>query len=407
MDPATKLKLEKNPERNSKFLRRASALFSSLKHAGTDRDSAGNRRLFFNEYCSWVLFYAMTPMLESMRALQEASDLRCLQQALGLRRFSLGSFSEATAVFDADLLEPIVANVAVQLQAKAADPRLKKLWYTVQLVDSTLLRTLPQILGTFSRHSRDGEPYHAWRVHMELQIGLPAPEHFTLTPAKGRERQVLQRQLRGGCCYVTDRGYQSVALANAIHAAGSRYVCRVRHDLVYSVVKDLELSAEDRAAGVLSEQIVLIAQGRKQRPDHIVRLVTLKAEVHPKRVARKPGTKTLSPGKLLVLTDVSQEQASAAVVGLLYQYRWSIEVFFRVFKQVLGMRHLLGHREEAVRIQVCCTVLCCVLLELWTGQKADLPTVRMMQWYVLGVATLEEVQAFVARRKKAKSETTA
>src|SRR5512133_2780348 len=191
MDAAIQASLEKDPTRNRDLLRRAAALFASLKGVGTQRDSAGNRRLFFNEYCSWVLFYAMTPVIESLRALQEASDLQALQQALGLRRFSLGSFSEAPAVFDAELLEPIAANLAVQLEARAVDPRLNELGGTVHLVDSTLLRTLPKLLETFCRKSKDARPYHAWRVHMELQLGMPAPERFSVTGAHGREREQL------------------------------------------------------------------------------------------------------------------------------------------------------------------------------------------------------------------------
>jgi len=393
--------------RNRNFLRRAEELLACLKQTGTQRDSAGNRRLFFNEYCSWVLFYAMTPLLEGLRALQEASDLKSLQDALGLRRFSLGSFSEAPAVFDAELLEPIAAHLALQLQAKAVDPRLKELWCTVHLVDSTLLRTLPKLAQTFYHQSKDAKPYHAWRVHLELQVGLPAPERFTVTGAHGREREVLCRHLRGGCCYVTDRGYQSISLANQIHAAGSRYVCRVRENLKFTVVQELEVSAEDRAAGVLADQIVLLEKSRGQQPSHPVRLVTLRQEVHPKRIKRKPGVKKLSSGKLLVLTNLSQQEAAAAVVGLLYQYRWSIEVFFRFLKQVLGLRHLLGHKEEAVRIQLYCMAICCVLLELWTGERPDLPTLRMVQWYVLGIASLQELQAFLARRRKAKAKTAA
>jgi hypothetical protein len=407
MDAALQAILNEDPVRNRNFLRRAGELLACLKEVGTQRDSAGNRRLFFNEYCSWVLFYALTPLLEGLRALQEASDLKHLQEGLGLRRFSLGSFSEAPAVFDADLLEPIAANLALQLEAKAVDPRLQELWCTVHLVDSTLLRTLPKLCKTFYRQNKDGQPHHAWRVHLELQVGLPVPERFTLTGAHGRERETLARHLRGGCCYVTDRGYQSVKLANQIHGSGSRYVCRVRENLRFTVLRDLPLSDEDRAAGVLADQIVRLEKSRGQQPSHPVRLVTLQEELHLKRIKRKPGVKKLSTGKLLVLSNFSQEEAAAAVVGLLYQYRWSIEVFFRFLKQVLGLRHLLGHKEEAVRIQLYCMALCCVLLELWTGERPDLPTLRMVQWYVLGIASLQELQGFIARRKKAKAKTAA
>jgi hypothetical protein len=406
MSRASVKMLNEQPLPNQGFLRRAGELFASLRSVGCERDSAGNRKLFFNEYCSWVLFYAMTPIVESLQALQEASDLKNLQEALGLRRFSLGSFSEAPAVFDADLLEPIAANLALQLQAKAVDPRLRELRFSVHLVDSTLLRTLPKLLGTFYQQRKDGGELHAWRVHMDLQLGLPAPQRFSVTGAHGREREDLGRHLRGGCCYVTDRGYQDVSLFNRIADAGSRYVCRVRENLKFTVLQELELSEEDRTAGVLADQIVQIAPGRKGQPNHPVRLITLKEDVHPKRVKRKHYTK-LSSGKLLVLTNLSAPEASAAVVGLLFRYRWSIELFFRFLKQVLGLRHLICQRQEALRILLYCMLICCVLLELWTGQRPDLATMRMLQWYLLGVASLEELQRFIARRQQKKAKTPA
>jgi hypothetical protein len=400
MNPVAASPVRKEPLQKLKFVRQAGELFAVLRDVGCERDSAGNRKLLFDEYCSWILFYAMNPVLQSLQALQEASDLKSLQDSLGLRRFSLGSFSEAPAVFDADLLEPIAANLALQLQAKAVDPRLKELHFSVHLVDSTLLRTLPKLLKTFYHQRKDGGQLHAWRVHMDLQLGLPAPEHFSVTGAHGRERQELARHLRGGCCYVTDRGYQDVSLYNRIAAAGSRYVCRVRENLQFTVLKEREISEEDRAAGVLADQIVQIAPGRKEQPNHSVRLITLKEEVHPKRIKRKKGIKKLSSGKLLLLTNLKEEEATAAVVGLLFRYRWSIELFFRFLKQVLGLRHLISQRQEGLRILLYCMVICCVLLELWTGVRPNLATMRMLQWYLLGVASLEELQRFIARQQQ-------
>lgn len=73
----------------------------------------------------------------------------------------------------------------------------------------------------------------------------------------------------------------------------------------------------------------------------------------------------------------------------------------------MGLRHLICQREEGLRILLYCMVICCVLLELWTGQRPDLATMRMLQWYLLGVASLEELQRFIARRQQKKAKTPA
>ena len=40
-----------------KFLRKIRPLLSRLRKVGTERDAAGNRRLFMDQYCSLILIY--------------------------------------------------------------------------------------------------------------------------------------------------------------------------------------------------------------------------------------------------------------------------------------------------------------------------------------------------------------
>ncbi len=40
----------------------------------------------------------------------------------------------------------------------------------------------------------------------------------------------------------------------------------------------------------------------------------------------------------------------AEIIALLYEYRWTIEIFFRQFKHLLGCRHLLSHNENGIKI---------------------------------------------------------
>ena len=81
-----------------KYFKRLSPLLDRLHGVGTDRDRAGNRQLFFDQYCKLVLLYLFNPLISSMRMLQESLQLNNAARAVGIRRFSLGSFSEASAV---------------------------------------------------------------------------------------------------------------------------------------------------------------------------------------------------------------------------------------------------------------------------------------------------------------------
>src|SRR5207244_3176603 len=71
----------------------------------------------------------------------------------------------------------------------------------------------------------------------------------------------------------------------------------------------------------------------ERRANHAVRLVHVRAEVHP-RAARGGSTKPLGPPKAEVLILATNLlDVPAEVIALIYRYRWTIELFFRFFKQ--------------------------------------------------------------------------
>src|SRR5690606_12249875 len=98
----------------TKLMKPVSRLLERLHDAQTARDRAGNRKLFYDQYASLLLVYFFTPALESLRALQHATNWKQTQRKLGLGRTSLGSLSEASRVFDAELLRRVVQELARQ-----------------------------------------------------------------------------------------------------------------------------------------------------------------------------------------------------------------------------------------------------------------------------------------------------
>src|SRR5207248_2666730 len=90
-----------------KYLKKLLPLLSGLHEVGCQRDRAGNRQLHYDQYCVLVLLFLFSPLVRSLRALQQASQLRKVQRKLGVARTSLGSLSEATDVFDPERLQAI------------------------------------------------------------------------------------------------------------------------------------------------------------------------------------------------------------------------------------------------------------------------------------------------------------
>jgi IS4 transposase len=243
-----------------------------------------------------------------------------------------------------------------------------------------------------------------WRLHTHFEVDRYVPTRIDVTPDGGGEhdeRAVLERTIERDRLYVMDRGYAKFALFNAIVAGGSSYVCRLRDNSAYEVVESRALTEADRAAGVLSDQIVLIGQSGKAgtRPDHKIRLVCVKCSPHTSRGKYKgSSTGPDSDGVLRIATNLLD--VPAEIIALLYAERWAIEIFFRFFKHLLGCRHLLSHSQNGIEIQTYCAIIACLLISLWTGRKPTKRTYEMICFYFCGLASEDELLAHLAKLKR-------
>jgi len=76
-------------------LRLRGPLFDHLHRAAIERERAGNRLVFYDQYAPLLLGYFFNPTVTSLRGLPQTTTLAQVQACLGVRRTSLGAFSEA------------------------------------------------------------------------------------------------------------------------------------------------------------------------------------------------------------------------------------------------------------------------------------------------------------------------
>ena len=386
-----------------KQLERVAGLLSKLHQVGCDRDKSGNRELHFDDYVLLNLLYLFNPLIDSMRTLQKVSDLPEIQKRLGIRRFSLGSFSESCRVFKPEMLQQVVDQLASGLLPIDREGLLRQLPGKLTLVDSTVIQTLCTVAEAMFLPLGEGRHSHAWRLHLQLDVDHHVPGSWEITPPKNTgnsdEKSVLRRNLKPGHTYVMDRWYAQFTLWNDIKAKGSSYVCRVRDNSVYNVIEDRPLDQAAIDAGVISDQIVEIGLSKQpqHRADHPTRLICIPCSPHNKRgKAKRHGVSThggqtgpTSDGTLRIVTDLLD--VPAHIIAFVYEYRWMIEVFFRFFKQTLGCRHLLSTKIQGIQIQVYAAVICCLLLNTLTGRKPTKWMVTLMALYLQGLASDDDV----------------
>ena len=146
-----------------------------------------------------------------------------------------------------------------------------------------------------------------------------------------------ERTIEADRCYILDRGYISYRLWNAINVAGSSYVCRSSDRTLATVRQANELTDADRAASVVSDEIVDLGWKSKYRtrPDHPVRLICVAVKPHESSRGWKGPH---CDGVLRLVTN--RLDLPAELIAEMYRLRWMIEMFFRTFRQLLGCKCL-------------------------------------------------------------------
>ncbi len=367
-----------------KYLELLEPFLERLRGVGTERDIAGNRDLYFDQYTALILLYFFSPIVTSLRGLQQATELKKVQKQLGISRTSLGSLSEASRVFDAEALQGVITELADRALPLAGAADLKAL-EGLTAVDGSLLPALPRMAWALWVD----ETHRAAKMHLAFEVLRGVPVKVSVTEGNGSEKNELRKMLEAGRLYVVDRGYAEYQLFQEIIDAKSSFVGRIRNDANWTTVKERPVSPEAKAIGVLSDREVWLG-GKKSRKalEQTLRIV----EVDTGKIDKKG-----NPEVLLLATN--RMDLDADLVALAYRYRWSVELFFRWFKCILGCQHLLSHSENGVEIQVYVAIIASLLVSLWTGKKPTKRTYEMLCFFFCGMADEDELLAHLNKLK--------
>jgi hypothetical protein len=368
-------------------------VLENLHQAACHRDTAGNRKLHFDQYAALILLYFFNPIVTSLRGIQQTSQLKKVQRILGCSRASLGSLSEAARVFDADLLRGIIGDLVDRLPQIQKNTPFDEIKGVITLVDGSLLPALPKLVEAMWLDDRN----KAFKIHTHFELLKSVPVRMDLTNGNTSERDVLQACLQPDRVYVMDRGYAKFGLFKQILEMGSSFVCRVRDNSVFEVLEEHRRSGDAVSGGIVRDAVVRFTgqQALQAGLDQPLRIAEVKC-TPCQRTSHGKGRGGPHQGEtILIATDILD--VPAEVIALIYKHRWAIETFFRFFKHVLGCRHLLSHSRNGIEIQTYLGIIACLLIALWTGKKPTLRTYEMICFYFTGLADEEELLAHLAK----------
>jgi hypothetical protein len=361
-------------------------LLKQIHRAGTERDRAGNRQFFYDDYLSLLLLYFVNPSLTSLRSLQNASNWEQVRKRLGIPRVSLGSLSESARVFDPELVRPILKELA-ELARPHFQGREAEALANLTAVDGSVFAALPRMAWALWQ---DAE-HRGVKLHLQFHACKGVPGDAVLSPAACSEPAALKSMLQAGRLYVCDRGYASFEFFRSILDAGSSLIVRVKDDITLHVQEERPISAAAAQAGVVRD-VILKRLGGSHHKDVVGRPMRL---VIVKTVDRE-GKST----ELWLITD--RLDLDADLVAIAYRYRWSVELFFRWLKCVLGAKHLVSHNENGVALQMYAALIVSLLIAIRTGSKPTKRTFETIQFYLLGWVSDAEFAAHLAQLAKPK-----
>lgn len=341
----------------------------------------GRRKLSMESYLGLFLFGLLNPVVRTMRGLCEASDLERMGSDVCGRAVSLGSFSEAQAVVDPELLKAVFEDLASEVNAANAQERGGKFAQAMhwQIVDSTLWEVLPRMRWAFWR--KQGPAQNAVRLHVGLHVLNDHPVTAEVTEGKVCERKAWRKKWEPGAGYIGDRYFgEDYKIFQELDDLGCSFVLRLRESASVEIAQELAVEEADARAGVIRSAWAYLGCKKKYRSLR-VRLVWVDT-----------GKETL-----ILVTNQDESQLSAELVAELYRRRWQVELFFRWIKCILGNRHWLAESQQGVSLQIYLALIGALLLQLHGNVRPSKRMMERLQLYLMGMATLEELSAGIER----------
>jgi hypothetical protein len=265
------------------------------------------------------------------------------------------TFSEANKHRSYEVFESIYYHLLERYRQFLPDSRSKKdrLFGRLVLIDSTTISLFREILKNTGPAKANGKKKGGIKVHMAVRSNEDVPFLIRLTAAVQGDSPFLQHvHLTKGSVVVMDRGYNGFSKLVEWSKNGIWWVTRQRSNTHHELIKDNPVSQQDAAAGILQDQCIIMGATKKNIP---------------KVRCRKIGfyDKTANQ-KLTFITNNFQWKPER--IAAIYKRRWQIELLFKRLKQNMPLEYFLGDNENAIKIQIFCSLIADLLLKLATAR---------------------------------------
>jgi len=346
-----------------------------------------NRVVFYDELVIAYLMAFFHPTVRSLRTLDDLSQVPAMAPHLSTDRLCRSTLSDANALFDAQLLEPIIEHLRGRVpQLPQRDPQLAALLRQIVVVDGSLFTVASDVTWALRQRRPNGRGRATVRLDLKLDCASGLPEGVIISGGGTSETDAAARMIEPGCLYVQDRGYVDFRYLEQLLHAPADFVLRLKSNIGFTVHKELPLSEQDRAAGVISDRIGrLEGSNDSPAPQALLREVIILDPDRPDRPVRL----------LTSLLDIP-----ARIAGTIYRQRWQIELFFRWLKVHAHFEHLISHSNNGVTLGFHVAVIAVLLMYLHTGRQPGKYAYNILCWAAAGYGTIEQLLPILQRRER-------
>jgi len=207
------------------------------------------------------------------------------------------------------------------------------------------------------------------KAHCGFDINHGIPSKIFLTDGNGGERPFVTSILSKGQTGVMDRGYQSHKDFDLLKSEGKHFVCRIKSRTTRAIIKQYNIIPDSH---VFYDALVLLGTPGQNQTEFPVRVVGYE----------------ISGVKYYVATD--RHDLTAEQVASVYKLRWTIENFFKWWKEHLKVYHLIARSEYGLMVQILAGLITYLLLAIYCREQFD-ETVSIKRVRQLRTAILNDL----------------
>lgn len=297
----------------------------------------------------YAIFHKCTSLREIETGMQVCyHKLNHLGVIYAPRRSTL---SDANAKRSSQIFEKIYQQLYEMYSSNLPDSPNGSRWISkLYIADSTTISLFKEILKTVGTPSKNGRKKGGIKVHTLIKADQDVPCLIRMTAAAKHDVPFIKKlKLPKGSIITFDKGYVDYAQYNLWDQEGITWVTRMRKGAKYEVVSDNVLTERQKTLGVKQDQKIILGHTSHNM---ITRTSARLIEFYDKESDRT----------FRFITN--SNKYAAQTIAEIYKRRWQIEVLFKRLKQNYPLQYFLGDNENAIRIQIWCTLIADLLLKV-------------------------------------------